>query len=335
MREPKRERRKLAWAILASLCVHFVVAFSLAAFGGVFTPETPIEDKPAELTLVDLSTPPPLVQKNTPFLETDDSRKSAAEPQEKTFESNENSIAASERPAAGDAPIPTQEGKDHPHFDMDTQAHSLEIDGAKPQPQSEEKPTPKPSEPPKTTPTPPPAETPPPDQLALLRSTPTPPPSPTAQPEQSPSPMKQMPTPAPRQPPRPPGSSYRREEVQTRSLGNITNRGRSAVNAVGTPLGKYQKALYDAIGARWYFYTSPQQQGDLINIGNVQIQFWVDRSGHVKNLKIVKNTSNEAFANVCLRSVLEVQVPPIPEEIGDTLPSEGLYQEINFTMYGN
>ena len=334
MREPKRERRKLAWAILASLCVHFVVAFSLAAFGDVFTPETPIEDKPAELTLVDLSTPPPLAQKNTPFIETDDSRKSAVEPQEKTFESNENSIAASERPAAGDAPIPTQEGKDRPHFDMDTHAHSLEIEGAKPQPQSEEKPTPKPSEPPKATPTPAPTATPP-DQLAMLTLTPTPPPSPSAQPEQSPTPREQKPTPAPQQPPRQPGSSYRREEIQTRNLGNISNRGRSAVNAVGTPLGKYQKALNDAIGARWYFYTSPQQQGDLINIGTVQIQFWVDRSGHVKNLKIVQNTSNEAFANVCLRSVQEIQVPPIPEEIAGTLPSEGLFTEISFTMYGN
>src|ERR1039457_1349994 len=167
MREPKRERRKLAWAILASLCVHYVVALSLVAFGGVFTPKPPKEDKPVELTLVDLATPPPLAQKNTPFMETDDSRKSAVAPQEKTFESNENSIAASERPAAGDAPIPTQEGKDRPNFDMDTHAHSLEIEGAKPQPQSEEKPTPKPSEAPKATPTPPPAEPPPPDHPAL------------------------------------------------------------------------------------------------------------------------------------------------------------------------
>ena len=46
--------------------------------------------------------------------------------------------------------------------------------------------------------------------------------------------MEQMPTPAPQQPPQPPASSYRRQEEQTRSLGRITNRGRSAVNAVGT-----------------------------------------------------------------------------------------------------
>jgi hypothetical protein len=335
MREPKRERRKLAWAILASLCVHFVVAFSLAAFGGVFTPETPMEDKPAELTLVNLSTPSPLAQKNTPFIETDDSRKSAVEPREKTFESNENSLAASERPAAGDAPIPTQEGKDRPNFDMDTQAHSLAIDGARPQPQSEEKPTPKPSEPAKTTPTPPPAETPPPDQLALLRSTPTPPPSPSVQPEQSPTPLKQMPTPAPRQPPRPPGSSYRREEDRTHNLGNITNRGRSAVNAVGTPLGKYQKMVSDAIGARWYYLISPQQQGDLVNIGTLQATFCVDRSGQVKNLHIVQNTSNEAFANVCISSINAIKVPPIPDDVADTLPSEGLCTEMNFTMFGN
>jgi outer membrane biosynthesis protein TonB len=336
MREPKRERRKVAWAILASLIVHFVVAFSLAAFGSVFTPETPIEDKPAELTFVDLATPPPLAQKNTPFMETDESRKSAQAPQEKTFESNENSIGASERPANGDAPVPTQEGKDRPHLDMDTRQFSLATEGGKPQPPSEEKPTPAPSQSPKTTPTPAATATPP-DQLAMLTSTPTPPPTaaPSATPEQSPTPMEQMPTPAQQQPPQPPASSYRRQEEQTRSLGRITNRGRSAVNAVGTPLGKYQKTLYDAIGARWYFYTSPKQQGDLINIGTAQIQFWVDRSGHVKNLKIVQNTSNEAFANVCLRSVLEVQVPPIPEEVAGTLPSEGLYTEISFTMYGN
>jgi outer membrane biosynthesis protein TonB len=291
------------------------------------------------MTFVDLATPPPLVPINPAFMETDESRKSAQAPQEKTFESNANSIAASEKPANGDAPVPTQDGQQRPHLDLETNQFSLATEGAKPQPSAEEKPTAAPSLQPKMTPTPVPTATPP-DQLAMLRSTPTPLPSqaPSATPEESPppTPKEQLPTPPPQQqPPQPPASSYRRQEVQTQSLGRITNRGRSAVNAVGTPLGKYQKGLYDAIGARWYFYTSPKQQGDLINIGTVQIQFWVDRSGHVKNLKVVQNTSNEAFANVCLRSILEIQPPPIPPEIGDTLPSEGLYQEINFTMYGN
>jgi len=55
----------------------------------------------------------------------------------------------------------------------------------------------------------------------------------------------------------------------------------------------------------------------------------------VKNLKIVENTSNESFANVCLQSVLEMQLPPIPEDVASSLPPEGLDEEMSFTMYAN
>ena len=34
--------------------------------------------------------------------------------------------------------------------------------------------------------------------------------------------------------------------------GNITNRGISSVNALGAPLGRYQKIVADSIGSRWY-----------------------------------------------------------------------------------
>jgi len=105
------------------------------------------------------------------------------------------------------------------------------------------------------------------------------------------------------------------------------------VNALGTPLGRYQKILYDSIGSRWYYYVAKQR--DLITIGTLRLVFSVDRSGRVKNLKIVENTSNESFANVCLQSVLEMQLPPIPEDLANSLPSEGLDAEMSFTMYAN
>ena len=53
--EQTKERRKLALAILISLFLHLAVGYSLAAFGGVFKPTPPPEDKPSELTIVDLS----------------------------------------------------------------------------------------------------------------------------------------------------------------------------------------------------------------------------------------------------------------------------------------
>jgi len=92
--------------------------------------------------------------------------------------------------------------------------------------------------------------------------------------------------------------------------------------------------LYDAVGSRWYSYVN--QQSDLVSIGTARLVFSIDRRGQVQNLRVIQNTSNESFANVCLRSVLEVQLPPIPPDVADTLPPDGLTdEEIVFTMFPN
>jgi len=98
-RDHEYDARTILWALLAAIVIHLAVAFLLAAFSGVFSPTIPFEEKPAELTLMDLS-PASLVPKNSAFIETDESKK-APEPKEKTFESNANSIGASELAAAG------------------------------------------------------------------------------------------------------------------------------------------------------------------------------------------------------------------------------------------
>src|SRR5206468_9171163 len=98
----------------------------------------------------------------------------------------------------------------------------------------------------------------------------------------------------------------------------------------------YKKIVLDSIGSRWY--ASTEQKRDLITIGTLWLRFYVDRSGHVKKetLKITENSSNEAFANVCLQSVLDAQLPPIPEDIANTLPPQGLDMgELGFTMFPN
>ena len=309
----KQEFRKVLWAFLAALLIHLVVAFLLAAFGGVFASAPPVEEKPVELTIVDLATPAPAVAKNTAFVETDES-KQAAKPKEKTFESNANSVAASQLPATGEMPLPSQEGKDRPWMDLETHQHALPQEGAQPQPNVVAQETPQPSPPPQSTPEPTPVSES--DQFAMLTTTP----SPSVQPSVAPTPQQ-------------PRSAYRAEKQQTRLAGSITNRGASAVNAVGTPLGQYQKMLYDAVGSRWYYYVG--QQRDLISIGTLRLVFSVDREGRPQHIKVVENSSNESFANVCVQSVLEIELPPIPEDVASTLPSEGLDEEMSFTMYAN
>src|SRR6266568_3179738 len=130
-RDHEYDARTVLWALLAAIAIHLAVAFLLAAFSGVFSPTVPFEEKPAELTLMDLS-PASLVPKNSAFIETDESKK-APEPKDKTFESNANSIGASEMDAAGELPLPSQTGKDRPLMDFETNPYSLETKGAQAQ----------------------------------------------------------------------------------------------------------------------------------------------------------------------------------------------------------
>jgi hypothetical protein len=306
------DARTVLWALLAAIFIHLMVAFLLAAFGGVFSPSAPIEENPVQLTFVDLS-PAPLVPKNSAFMETDESKKSAEPPKEKTFESNANSIAASELPATGEAPLPSQTGKDRPFVDLETHPHSLQMNGAQPQPSVVPQENPTPSAAPQPTLQPPPLTAA--QQFAMLTARPTP----AVEPSTAPASMR---------------SAYRALKDRTRISGRITNRGISSVNALGTPLGRYQKIVTDSVGSRWYAYVD--QKRDLINIGTLRLRFYVERTGAVKNLKVTENSSNEAFANVCLQSVLEAQLPPIPEEVASTLPPEGLeFDAFSFTIYPN
>ena len=111
--ESRKDYRKVGLAIIISLFVHLVIGYSLAAFGSAFTPALPMDEKPVELTIVDLpETPAPQVPTNPPFMETAASKETKEKPKEQTFESNANSIAASQLPPTGDLPLPSQEGKE-------------------------------------------------------------------------------------------------------------------------------------------------------------------------------------------------------------------------------
>jgi hypothetical protein len=305
--------RTILWALLAAILIHLLLAYLLAALGGIFSPALPVEEKPVELTFVDLPETP-LVPKNSAFIETDESKKSVEPPDEKTFESNANSIAASELAATGQAPVPSQEGKDRPLLDLETHSYSLQMNGALPQPSAAPQENPKPSAAPKSTTQPPPLTAA--EQFAMLTAKPQPEADSSVPPASAQA-----------------RSSYRAYKERTRISGRITNRGISSVNALGTPLGRYMKILLDAVGSRWYAFLD--QKRDLVNIGTTRVVFVVDRAGHVNNLKVIEKTGNEASANVCIQSIQEAQLPPIPDDLAATLPPEGLDMDIPFTIFAN
>jgi hypothetical protein len=280
------------------------VAFFLAAFSGFFSPALPAPEKPVELTFMDLS--PTSASKNSAFIETED--KKAPEPKDKTFESNANSIGASELAAAGEMPLPSQEGKDRPLMDLETNQYSLDSKGA----QAQQNPASEQNAQAAAQPAAPITAA---EQFALLTQK-------SAAALDAANASSQV------------RSAYRRQKEKTHIAGNITNRGIASVNALGTPLGRYQKIVADSIGSRWYTYVD--QKRDLINIGTLRLDFVVDRSGRVKNLKVTENSSNQAFASVCVQSVMEAHLPPIPADVAQSLPPEGLEVEgLGFIIFPN
>jgi outer membrane biosynthesis protein TonB len=305
LRDYQQDTRTVFWALLVAILIHLFVAFLLAAFSGFFSPALPTPEKPVELTFMDLS--PASNSKNSAFIETDESKK-APEPKDKTFESNANSIGASELAAAGEMPLPSQTGKDQPLMDFENQQYSLDSKGAQAQqkPASQQKAAQPAAQPEPVTAA---------EQFALLT-------------QKSAAALDAAAATSQAQ------SAYRRQKQRTNIAGNITNRGISSVNALGTPLGRYQKIVADSIGSRWYTYV--EQKRDLINIGTLRLSFVVDPSGRVKNLKVTQNSSNEAFASVCVQSVLEAHLPPIPEEVVNSLPPEGLEVDgLGFIIFPN
>src|SRR5205823_1978109 len=219
-RDREYDARTVFWALLAAIVIHLAVAFLLAAFSGVFSPAVPMQEKPAELTFVDLSP----TSKNSAFIETDESKK-APEPKEKTFESNANSIGASELAAAGELPLPSQAGKDHPFMDLETHSYSRDMNGAQIEQSAASQQNAKPA----SQPAPLTAA----EQFALLTQKSAP------ETERSAEASRAQ-------------SAYRPYKERTRISGRITNRGVSSVDALGTPLGSYKDFVLKAIGSRWY-----------------------------------------------------------------------------------
>src|SRR2546428_8163553 len=84
-------------------------------------------------------------------------KKTAPQPRKKKPpKTNPTSLGGSDLPATGEAPLPSQTGKDRPFGDLETHPHSLQMNGAQPQPSVVPQENPTPSAAPQPTLQPPP-----------------------------------------------------------------------------------------------------------------------------------------------------------------------------------
>jgi outer membrane biosynthesis protein TonB len=331
------QRKKVALAILGSLLLHCIIILSVSGVHAVLPATAPApakeENAMPELTLLEGPTPPEERQ----YVRTNDDQKTDQKPTESMFESDKDTAAASEATSDASAPVPTQEGRDLPDLGFRDESYSLATQGqtfstesspaaqppapqapaeqqAKPTPEPTPEPTPAPTpEPtPEATPQPSPSATPEQTELAMLRPTPTPAPTPDSAPRAEPRESA---------PPAAPRTAYRQQQMRNRMQGSVSNRGQSSIAALGTPQGRFQKAVQDAVGSRWYYYV--KKDNDLINIGTVRVQFYVTPDGRVQGTKVLSNSSNQTLESCSIRSITEAEIPPMPDDLANLVPEGG------------
>jgi len=331
----EKRRKRFPFYLLLSCLIHATLIILLAiVFARKFvrTEEAP---PPPEVTLV-IPPPSPNDRPTVTAVEVTDKP-----PENAPFQSDQNSKAASELPPEGNLPLPTQQGVSLPALELQNQKHTAgekpATQAGNPAPPQQASPATPPSpqkpaqkQPEKTatpTPVPTPTSTPPPNNLKLLQPPDTAPRQPTKQSQASPS------NPAA---PSTPGSAgatkgYQPETRQTVIRGNISNRGRSSVAAEATPIGRYKKAVADAIGSRWYYYVDERM--GLLSIGTVDVNFKVTASGKVIALRVVHSNGNESLTDCSLRSIMDAKLPPIPPDVVPTIQNGCLEIDYSFTIY--
>jgi hypothetical protein len=87
----------------------------------------------------------------------------------------------------------------------------------------------------------------------------------------------------------------------------------------------------DAIGARWYAYVNPQRAS--LPFGTARVAFHLDEQGHATDIKVLSNTSDAAFGDLCTQSVAEALLPELTPEILARPKDRPTDLTINFTLY--
>lgn len=118
--------------------------------------------------------------------------------------------------------------------------------------------------------------------------------------------------------------------------GTISNRGtEDAVDAEGSPKGKYIRAVTSQVEKKWHLYRALRR--DMVSPGSLQVEFYVNAKGKVENLRIVNDReSNALLSEFTVRAIRAAEIPPMPREVQDMLPimdKQRLKIEYNVLIY--
>lgn len=127
-----------------------------------------------------------------------------------------------------------------------------------------------------------------------------------------------LPPPLTRIPDRVPNPSARTGLRKARTVGSISNKGRSSVDAVATAEGRFGKILRSAVEKTWR--RRLLTLSGLANPGLVEVEFEVDAKGRITNVKLANpGEANPVMQDCALSAIIEAKLPPPPAELFEEL----------------
>lgn len=107
----------------------------------------------------------------------------------------------------------------------------------------------------------------------------------------------------------------------------------SNLDVTATPFGSYDAAFIAAVRARWF---SLLDERDFVRnySGKVVLEFRLNYSGHIAEIKVVENEVSETLSWICQRAVQDPSpYAPFPNDLRRMLGAD--YREVRFTFHYN
>ena len=98
-----------------------------------------------------------------------------------------------------------------------------------------------------------------------------------------------------------------------RNLGKLSNLGQAAMNVQETEFGHYKKKVDLAIQKSWHKERSAH--ADLVKYGSLKVRFWVDRDGRIVDIRMLRNDADPVVVDFSISGILRAKIPPVPNEL--------------------
>ena len=124
---------------------------------------------------------------------------------------------------------------------------------------------------------------------------------------------------------------FRTHAPKKRLEGRLSNLGNAALDVAETPLGHYKKKVDLAVQRSWH--RARIARGDFAKFGSVKVRFWVDRSGKIVELKVVRNNADPVMLDFSISGIRNAVLPPVPEELINRTQDERMEFDYEIIIY--